>query len=149
MRALLDRVTPGADPGPYLIQACIAALHAQAADTASTGWEEIHALYTVLEHLTGGRNPTIALNRIVAQAMSEGIAPALAALADLESQHPRLPRLASVRAHLLERSGRIGDAIEAYRKAIAATINVAEQRYLRYRLQRLVAAGNGDGSRRP
>jgi len=137
---LLDLVTPGAEPGPYLIQACIAGLHAQAADTASTDWMEIHALYTVLEHQTGGRNPTIALNRIVAQAMSEGIAPAIAALAELETRHPRLPRLESVRAHLLERSGRTDDAIAAYRKAITTTVNVAEQLYLRHRLQRLVSA---------
>lgn len=135
--ALLDDVTPGARPGPYLLQACIAGLHAAAPDTDSTDWSEIHALYTVLEHQTGGRNPTITLNRIVAQSMVQGPADALSALAELAQEHPHLPRLASVRAHLLERSDRTDEAIAAYRQAIAATVNVTEQQYLRDRLRRL------------
>jgi len=135
--ALLDDVAPGARPGPYLLQACIAGLHAAAPDTEATDWSEIHALYTVLEHQTGGRNPTITLNRIVAQSVVTGPADALSALAALAQEHPHLPRLASVRAHLLERSDRPDEAISAYRQAIAATVNVAEQQYLRDRLRRL------------
>lgn len=134
---LLELVTPGADPGPYLLQACIAGLHAQAADTESTDWHEIHALYTMLEHTTGGRNPTITLNRIVAQAMVQGDDHALASLDELASAHPRLARVDSVRAHLLERAGRTDEAAEAYRLAIKATLNVAEQHHLRDRLRRL------------
>lgn len=135
--ALLDTVTPGATPGPYLLQACIAGLHASAPDTASTDWNEIHALYTVLELQTGGRNPTITLNRIAAQSMVFGDADALAALAGLARDHPALPRLEAVRAHLLERAGRTAEATAAYRRAISATINVAEKRYLGDRLRRL------------
>ncbi len=130
-------MTPGATPGPYLLQACIAGLHASAPDTASTDWNEIHALYTVLELQTGGRNPTITLNRIAAQSMVFGDADALAALADLARDHPTLPRLEAVRAHLLERAGRTAEAAAAYRRAISATINVAEKRYLGDRLRRL------------
>ena len=135
--ALLDEVTPGATPGPYLIQACIAGLHAAAPDTEATDWSEIHALYTVLEHQTGRRNATITLNRIVAQSMVQGDEVALEALEDLALAHPKLARVDSVRAHLLERSGRVDEAITAYRRAIAVTVNVAEQQYLRDRLRRL------------
>lgn len=140
--ALLDAVTPGARPGPYLLQACIAGLHAAAPDTDSTDWTEIHLLYTLLERLTESRNPTITLNRIVAQAMVGGPDGALAALDELAAQHPRLARLDAVRAHLLERAGRRDDAAGAYRRAIAATVNVGEQRHLRDRLGRLEAAGD-------
>ena len=134
---LLDLVTPGATPGPYLVQACIAALHAQAPDTDSTDWAEISVLYVVLEHLTEGRNPTVTLNRIVAEAMVEGYDHGLAVLDELAARHPRLARLDAVRAHLLERAGRTDEAIDTYRRAVAATVNVAEQRHLRDRLIRL------------
>ncbi|RBY81840.1 RNA polymerase sigma factor [Blastococcus sp. TF02A-26] len=136
--ALLDVVTPGASPGPYLLQACIAGLHAAAADTESTDWAEIHLLYTLLERLTG--NPTVTLNRIVAEAMLRGPEAALSALGDLVARHPRLPRADAVRAHLLERSGRGAEAAEVYRAAIAATVNAAEQHHLRDRLRRLGTA---------
>lgn len=135
--ALLDAVVPGAEPGPYLLQACIAGVHAHAPDTESTDWDEVHALYTVLEHATGGRNPMITLNRIVAASMVHGPEDALALLDDLADSHPRLARLDAVRAHLLERTGRTDEAAAAYRRAIAATVNVAEQHHLRDRLRAL------------
>ncbi|WP_370618425.1 RNA polymerase sigma factor [Mumia sp. Pv 4-285] len=135
--AVLDAVVPGAEPGPYLLQACIAGLHAQAADTDSTDWDEIHALYTVLDHTTDGRNPAIALNRIVAAGMVHGPEAALMQLDALEADHPRVTRVDAVRAHLLERAGRPEEAAVAYRRAIAATVNVAEQHHLRDRLRRL------------
>nr|WP_156000922.1 sigma-70 family RNA polymerase sigma factor [Streptomonospora sp. PA3] len=134
---LVEQAAPGADPGPYLLQSCIAALHAQASDTAATDWNEILALYRLLEIVTGHRNPTISLNRIVAQAMVEGTDVALAAIDALEADHPGLPRTDAVRAHLLEQADRPADAAEAYRRAAAATVNLAEQRHLRHRLRRL------------
>ncbi|WP_036964861.1 RNA polymerase sigma factor, partial [Promicromonospora kroppenstedtii] len=103
---LVEATVPGAAPGPYLLQACIAALHAEAPDTASTDWSEILALYDVLDVVTGRQNPTITLNRIVAEAQVHGDGPALDALAGLERAHPGLPRLDAVRAHLLARAGR-------------------------------------------
>jgi RNA polymerase sigma factor (sigma-70 family) len=135
--ALLDLVTPGAVPGAYLLQACIAGVHAQARDTESTDWLEIDALYGLLEHATANRNPTVTLNRIVARSMIVGPEPALAQLDELTARHSRLPRADAVRAHLLERAGRPEDAASAYRRAIAATVNAAEQRHLRERLRRL------------
>jgi RNA polymerase sigma factor (sigma-70 family) len=138
--ALVDQAAPGAWPGPYLIQACIAALHAQAPDTATTDWGEILALYRLLELVTGHANPTITLNRIVAQAMVSGHDIALAQVDALEADHPRLPRLNAVRAHLLEQAGRTDDAAHAYRRAIATTVNLAEQQHLRHRLRRLTSS---------
>lgn len=135
--ALVERATPGARPCPYLLQACIAALHAEAPDTATTDWVEVLALYRLLELVTGHTNPTITLNRVVAQAMVDGPDTALAHLAELEAEHPHLPRLDAVRAHLLERAGRTADAANAYRRAIATTVNLAEQQHLRHRLRRL------------
>ena len=139
--ALLDLVTPGAAAGPYLLQTCIAGLHARASGTESTDWTEIHLLYTLLGHITESRNPTITLNRIVAQAMLTGPDSALTMLDELAARHPRLARVDAVRAHLLERSGRLDEAAAAYRRAVAATVNVAEQHHLRARLRRLSGAG--------
>jgi predicted RNA polymerase sigma factor len=139
---LVDAATPGATPGPYLVQACIAALHAQAADTASTDWREILALYQLLDIITGQHNPTIALNQIVAEAMVYGDDVALAHLDELAQEHPTLPRQAAVRAHLLERLGRHDDAATAYRQAIRATRSLAEREHLRARLRRLEDTGN-------
>ncbi|CAO5227160.1 RNA polymerase sigma factor [Frankia sp. AgKG'84/4] len=137
---LVEQATAGAEPGPYLIQACIAALHAEASDIAATDWVEILALYRLLEIVTGHRNPTIALNRLVAQAMVDGVDVALGQLDALEADHPGLPRLNAVRGHLLEQAGRPDDAAGAYRRAIAATINLAEQQHLRHRVRRLSGA---------
>ncbi|PRY41363.1 RNA polymerase sigma factor [Umezawaea tangerina] len=141
--ALVERATPGARPGPYLLQACIAALHAEAPDTATTDWAEILALYRLLELVTGHANPTITLNRVVAQAMVSGHEVALAHLDALEADHPHLPRLSAVRAHLLEQAGRTGEAADAYRRAVATTVNLAERQHLRHRLRRLTATGDG------
>jgi len=69
--------------------------------------------------------------------MVEGYDHGLAVLDELAASRPRLARLDAVRAHLLERAGRTDEAIDAYRRAVAATVNVAEQRHLRDRLIRL------------
>ncbi|MFE7506798.1 RNA polymerase sigma factor [Promicromonospora sp. NPDC057488] len=134
---LVEATVPGAAPGPYLLQACVAALHAEAPDTASTDWSEILALYGVLEVVTGRQNPTITLNRIVAEAQVHGDGAALDSLAGLERVHPGLPRLHAVRAHLLARAGRKSEAADAYRRAARATRNLAERQYLQGRLRAL------------
>ncbi|WP_248812221.1 hypothetical protein [Frankia sp. AgPm24] len=134
---LVEQTARGAEPSPYLLQACIAALHAEAPDLTATDWDEILALYRLLGIVTGHQNPTVTLNSIVAQAMVDGAEVALARIDTLEADHPGLPRIDSVRAHLLERAGRTADAAETYRRAIAATISLAEQHHLRRRLRRL------------
>ncbi|MCK9921859.1 sigma-70 family RNA polymerase sigma factor [Frankia sp. AgPm24] len=137
---LVEQTARGAEPSPYLLQACIAALHAEAPDLTATDWDEILALYRLLGIVTGHQNPTVTLNSIVAQAMVDGAEVALARIDTLEADHPGLPRIDSVRAHLLERAGRTADAAETYRRAIAATISLAEQHHLRRRLRRLSGA---------
>ena len=137
---LVEQAAPGAEPGPYLLQACIAALHAEARDTTTTDWDEILALYRLLELVTEHGNPTITLNRIVAQSMVDGNEAALAQIDELEAGHPGLPRLNAVRGHLLEQADRPAAAADAYRRAIDATVNLAEQRHLRRRIRRLPGA---------
>lgn len=134
---LVAAAAKGATPGPFLLQACIAALHAEATDTASTNWSEILALYDVLDIVTGRTNPTIVLNRIIAIAQVRGNATALDALHQLSIDHPQLPRLEAVRAHLLERLGHDAGAADAFREAARATRNLAERRYLQKRLRAL------------
>ncbi|RIJ77585.1 RNA polymerase subunit sigma-70 [Nakamurella silvestris] len=136
---ILDRSVAGATPGPYLIQACIAGLHAQAPDVDRTDWREILALYRLLELTTNGLNPTIRLNRIVAEAMVHGPARALELLDQLREEHPGLPRLHAVRADLLRRSGDRVAAAGEYREAARAADNLAEQRLLLRRLRELGA----------
>ena len=131
---LLAAAVPGATPGPYLVQACIAAVHAEAPDVESTDWAEVVALYRVLEGLTPD-NPAVRLNRIAAEAMVLGEAHALDELDRLETEHPGLPRLSGVRAHLHQRAGDDDAAAAAYRRAIEQATNVAEQRQLTRRLR--------------
>lgn len=135
--ALVAETARGATPGPFLLQACIAAVHAQAADTASTDWDEILALYDVLDVVTGRASPIVALNRIIAVAQVDGDAVALEALDRLARRQPQLPRLHAVRAHLLERLGRMDEAADAYRLAARTTRNLAERKYLHNHISRL------------
>ncbi|MGO4860040.1 RNA polymerase sigma factor [Arthrobacter sp. 2MCAF14] len=123
--------------GPYLIQAAIAAIHADSSSTATTDWEEILQLYSLLDHMVS--NPMVTLNRAVALAMVDGPEAALRLLDRLEKD-PIMAghyRLTSVRAHLLELSGDFRGAREAYRAAALATLSSPERRYLQRRADRL------------
>jgi len=122
--------------GPYQLQAAIAALHDEAADTESTDWPQIAQLYAVLDHIAP--NPVVTLNRAVAVAMADGPAAGLALLDELDDgplagQH----RLPAVRAHLLERAGDVAGAVENYRLAAQRTASAPERRYLLARADRL------------
>ena len=134
--ALVTAVLGHAALGPYQLQAAIAALHDDAADTASTDWPQIAQLYAVLEHVAP--NPVVTLNRAVAVAMVDGPAAGLALLTELDGgplagQH----RLPAVRAHLLERAGDVAGAVENYRLAAQRTASAPERRYLLARADRL------------
>jgi len=134
--ALVTAVLGHAALGPYQLQAAIAALHDEAADTASTDWPQIAQLYAVLEHVAP--NPVVTLNRAVAVAMVDGPAAGLALLAELDGgplagQH----RLPAVRAHLLERAGDVAGAVENYRLAAQRTASAPERRYLLAQADRL------------
>ncbi|MGQ0574232.1 MAG: RNA polymerase sigma factor [Pseudonocardia sp.] len=119
-----------APPGPYQLQAAIAAVHAEAARAADTEWRQILCLYDVLAGLAPG--PMVTLNRIVAVAMVHGPRAALRQL-DEAGRDPALARhhrVDAVRAHLLERLGDRESAREHYRRAARRTLSVPEQRYL-------------------
>jgi RNA polymerase sigma-70 factor (ECF subfamily) len=113
-------------PGPYQIQAAIAAVHSDAATADDTDWRQIVALYDRL--LVVAPSQVVLLNRAIAVAELDGPAVGLAAIADLDLDDYHL--LHAVRAELLARSGRTDDARTAYDAAIARTDNAAERRHL-------------------
>ena len=116
-------------PGPYQIQAAIAAVHADAHTAERTDWSQIVALYDQL--YTVRPNPVVALNRAIAIGELHGAADALAALdvVDTERLADYQPYHAA-RADLLARAGRTAASIEAYERAIALTTNPAERAFL-------------------
>ncbi|HMF75840.1 MAG TPA: RNA polymerase sigma factor [Bryobacteraceae bacterium] len=121
-------------PGPYALQAAIAALHCQAARAEDTDWLQILGLYNLLERLQP--SPIVALNRAVAVAMVHGGEPALelvdalAATGDLDGYC----LLHSARADLLRRLGSLEEAAKSYRLALALVNNDSERRFLERRL---------------
>ena len=122
-------------PGPYQIQAAIAAVHSAAPVAAHTDWRQILALYDQL--LACAPTPVVALNRAVALAEVEGPQAGLDAVdrLDLGSYHP----FHVARADLLRRLGRTADAAAAYGAALALTSNPAERAFLDQRRQQLMA----------
>ncbi|MCP2336348.1 DUF6596 domain-containing protein [Actinomadura rupiterrae] len=133
-RALVVTALTGGRPGPYGVQAAIAALHAEAPDVERTDWPQIAALYDVL--LALAPSPVVALNRAVAIAMRDGPEAGLALLDDLKDE-PKLrayhPYLAA-RADLLDRLGRLPEAASAYRAALELAGTEPERAHLRHRL---------------
>ncbi len=129
----------GRPPGPYALQAAIAAVHAQARTAAATDWTQIAALYGVLARVHP--TPVVELNRAVAVAMSSGIERGLA-LVDALDRHGELAEyhlLPAARAELLRRLGRHAEAAESYRRALALVSNEAERRHLEKRLREVVS----------
>ncbi len=133
----LERALPARRPGPYQIQAAIAAVHVQARSPEETDWNEIAALYGELVRLTP--TPIVALNHAVAVAMSQGLETGLDRIDWLGSVEPlddyRLFHAA--RADLLRRLGRHEDAVRAYRRALELTTNRVERAYIARRMQTL------------
>jgi len=116
--------------GPYALQAAIAACHARAPAASDTDWQRIAALYDALAQLAP--SPVVELNRAVAVAMAFGPAAGLE-LVDALSCEPALKDyhlLASVRADLLARLGRFGEAHAELERAASLTHNARERRLL-------------------
>jgi RNA polymerase sigma factor (sigma-70 family) len=135
--ALVAAALPAGQPGPYQVQAAIAAVYDEAASVDSTDWPQILGLYDLLERLAPG--PMVSLNRAVAVAMVHGPAAGLEVLRQLESDR-RLAehhRLHAARAHLLELSGDPAGAVASYREAARRTTSLPERRYLTGRAARL------------
>ena len=131
---LVDEAFRG-EPGPFALQAAIAALHCRAARAEDTDWPQIVQLYDLLESLQP--SPVVSLNRAVAVAMADGsdagltIIDALAASGDLDSYH----LLHAARADLLRRIGSSTEAAKSYQRALALVTNESERRFLERRLR--------------
>ncbi|MGB8543530.1 MAG: DUF6596 domain-containing protein [Candidatus Acidiferrales bacterium] len=131
---LVEEVLHGT-PGPFALQAAIAAVHCRAAHADGTDWPEIVKLYDRLERAQP--SPVVSLNRAVAVAMVEGpragltLIDSLAATNDLDSYH----LLHAARADLLRRAGSPEEAARSYLKALALVTNDRERRYLARRLR--------------
>ncbi|MET8356082.1 sigma-70 family RNA polymerase sigma factor [Micromonospora sp. NPDC005171] len=129
-RGLVVVALTGRAPGPYGVQAAIAALHDEAADVASTDWPQVVALYDVLVGLVP--SPIVALNRAAAVAMRDGPAAGLALLDELADE-PRLRGhhpYPAARAELLRQLGRYDEAAAAYRSALTLVGTEPERAYL-------------------
>lgn len=122
-------------PGPFALQAAIAALHCQAQRPEATDWRQIVRLYDLLERLEP--SPVVSLNRAAAVAMVDGPGTALM-LVDALAEGGALERyhlLHAARADLLRRLGAAGEAAKSYARALALVTNDAERRFLERRLR--------------
>jgi RNA polymerase sigma-70 factor (ECF subfamily) len=115
-------------PGPYQVQAAIAAVHADAPTAAATDWVQVVALYDHLLALTP--TPVVALNRAIALGERDGAATALAELELLASVLDGYHLLHAARGTMLERLGRGDEAAACFTRARALTDNAAEQQLL-------------------
>jgi RNA polymerase sigma-70 factor (ECF subfamily) len=113
-------------PGPYQIQAAIAAVHSDAQQAARTDWRQILALYDQLSAIAP--TPVVALNRAVALAEVAGPAVALKTVDELPLDGYHLYH--ATRADLLRRLNRPAEAAAAYDRAIALAENAAERAFL-------------------
>jgi len=135
--ALVERALTSHRVGPYLLQAAIAAVHADATSPSKTDWNEIVGLYDVL--LRMDPSPVAELNRAAAIAMRDGPAAGLAlidailARGDLTDYH----HAHSARGELLRRLKRFGEAGEAFKRALQLVMQDTERRFLERRLESL------------
>jgi RNA polymerase sigma factor (sigma-70 family) len=144
--ALLRAERLGRPPGPYMVEAAIAACHARARSAEETDWERIAALYEMLARLTP--SPVVELNRAVAVAMAFGPAQGLELVDPLVAQ-PELRNyhlLPSVRGDLLARLGRHEEARTEFERAASLTRNARERTVL---LDRAAGCAPGRDGRAP
>ncbi len=139
---LLEEALRLKEPGPYQVQAAIAALHTEAQRAEHTDWRQIALLY---DGLVGWVDtPTVALNRAVAIGMAFGAREGLEALGRLDVAQFELTHFFdAARADFLRRAGERSDAAKAYRAALSRVRNAAERRYLERRLGEVEAVAPG------
>lgn len=133
--ALVDKAVRHREPGPYQIQAAIAALHARAARPEDTDWSEIAGLYAALEQHQP--SPVITLNRAVAVAKAGDQAGALALVEPLADRLSGYFYFYGVKGWLYGQLNRPGEAREAYNRAIALAGTAAEAAHIRKELDNL------------
>jgi RNA polymerase sigma-70 factor (ECF subfamily) len=122
-------------PGPFALQAAIAAVHCRSARAEDTDWREILRLYDLLERVQP--SSVVALNRAVAVAMAEGPGSGLALIEELVASNEleNYHLLYAARADLLRRLGSAAEAAKSYQQALALVTNDSERRYLERRLR--------------
>jgi RNA polymerase sigma-70 factor, ECF subfamily len=140
--ALLENVLRTGIPGPYTLQAAIAALHNQASSPAITDWPQIAEIYAHLARLRP--TPVVELNRAVAIAMVEGCEAALRLTDALREDLSDYYLWWATRADFARRLNRLDEAGEAYREALARVSNGAERRFLQRRLDAVTAQRNSN-----
>jgi RNA polymerase sigma-70 factor (ECF subfamily) len=127
------------EPGPFALEAAIAAEHCKAARAEDTNWPQIVKLYDLLAELMP--SPIVSLNRAVAIAMAQGPRPALelidelAATGELDDYH----LLHAARADMQRRLGANDEAAESYKTALSLVTNDSERRFLERRLREVTS----------
>ncbi|MBP2477883.1 RNA polymerase sigma factor (sigma-70 family) [Crossiella equi] len=140
--ALAEHTMATGTLGPYLLQAAIAAVHAE---PGPTDWPQILLLYGILDRLAA--NPVVTLNRAIALAMVSGPAAGLALVEEVAPKLSGSHRVDAVRGHLLELVGSPAEAAEAFERAARRTASLPEQRYLRAKAR--AARGGAPGAGAP
>lgn len=135
--ALIDKAMRHRGPGPYQVQAAIAALHARAATPEDTDWPQIERLYATLEVIQP--SPVVTLNHAVAVAKASGPAEALALIEPLEARLSGYFHYFGAKGAFLLELGRDREAAEAFSRAIALANSPAEAAHIRGRLDRIQA----------
>jgi RNA polymerase sigma-70 factor (ECF subfamily) len=133
--ALLDTAMRSGRADPYLVQAAIAALHAQARLAEDTDWAQIDLLYATLEELRP--SPVVTLNRAVAVSKSRGAAAALALIEPLEGRLADYFHFHGVKGSLLADLGRSDEARRALERALELAKTPAEAAQIRLRLDEI------------
>lgn len=134
--ALVDKAMRHRRPGPYQIQAALAAVHARAARPGDTDWAQIDLLYATLEHIAP--SPVVTLNRAVAVAKLRGPEAALAMIAPLETPLSGYFHFFGLKGGLLTQLGRGREARIAFDRAIALAGSASEAAHIRQHIDRLI-----------
>ncbi|AZO66624.1 MAG: RNA polymerase sigma factor [Mesorhizobium sp.] len=142
--ALVDKALRHQKPGPYQVQAAIAALHARAARPEDTDWNEIDLLYSLLEQMQP--SPVVTLNRAVAVAKVRGPEAALAMIEPLEQRLSGYFHFFGLKGGLLMQLGRGEEARIAFDRAIALANTAAEAAHIRMHIDRLMKEGAARGT---
>lgn len=144
-----ERALASGDPGPYALQAAIAACHARAPSFAETEWAEIVRLYDRLIEVAP--SPVAALSRAIALSRAAGPEAGLQELARVaaDGRLDRYPPLPAARGDMLARAGRPGEAIPELERALELTTNEAERAMLGERIEECEAMSKSGGAVRP
>ena len=144
--ALVDKAFRHRRPGPYQVQAAIAALHARAARAEDTDWAQIALLYGALEQMQP--SPVVTLNRAVAVSKAEGPEAALAMIEPLAGQLDGYFYFHGARGAFLLELERMQEAKVAFDRAIALANTPAEAAHIRLQLDKLAGAARAGGKKK-